>query len=78
MSFLTELERRLKAPLPGDAAHARFSPRPPRGGAFARVAPGDARQAAALILLYPNVEGRTLRSGQATATRASDAMILMF
>ena len=51
--FVAELERRLKDRLPGDAAHARFSPRPPRGGSFARTVPPDARQAAALILLYP-------------------------
>lgn len=31
-----------------------MSPRPPRGGAFARKIPSDARQAAALILLYPS------------------------
>lgn len=52
--FVADLERRLKGPLPGDVAHARFSPRPPRGGSFARVAPDNARQAAALILLYPS------------------------
>lgn len=43
--------------MPGDAAHARFSPRPPGGGSFARKVPADARQAAALILLYPSAPG---------------------
>jgi 8-oxo-dGTP pyrophosphatase MutT (NUDIX family) len=54
MAFVMELEQRLQRPLPGDAAHGRFSPRPPRGGAFRRTVPPDARQAAALILLYPS------------------------
>ena len=56
VDLLAGLERRLRRPLPGQEAHARFSPRPPRGGAFSRVAPDDARQAAALILLYPSGE----------------------
>ncbi len=55
--FISELAHRLRAPLPGDAAHARFSPRPPGGGSFARKVPADARQAAALILLYPSAPG---------------------
>lgn len=55
--FIDALAARLAQPLPGDAAQARFSPRPPRGGTFARVPPQDARQAAALILLYPTPPG---------------------
>lgn len=57
VDFINELARRLRAPLPGDEAHARLSPRPPRGGTFTRVAPDNARQAAALILLYPSGDG---------------------
>lgn len=47
------LTERLRAPLPGDAAHARFSPRPKGSVPLTRTAPADARRAAALILLYP-------------------------
>jgi 8-oxo-dGTP pyrophosphatase MutT (NUDIX family) len=57
VDLIADLARRLKEPLPGDAAHARMSPRPPRGGTFARAIPEGARQAAALILLYPSDAG---------------------
>lgn len=52
--FIAALAVRLRQPLPGAEAHARFSPRPPRGGPFRRDVPADARPAAALILLYPH------------------------
>jgi 8-oxo-dGTP pyrophosphatase MutT (NUDIX family) len=51
--FVSALAARLGEPLPGSEAHLRFSPRPPRGGAFPRDVPPNARPAAALILLYP-------------------------
>lgn len=54
---VVRLTERFNEPLPGDAAHARFSPRPPRGGALSRVVPADVRRAAALILLYPSSGG---------------------
>lgn len=57
VDLVAHLSERLRQPLPGEAAHARFSPHPPRGGSFARNAPANARQAAALILLYPQVKG---------------------
>jgi 8-oxo-dGTP pyrophosphatase MutT (NUDIX family) len=47
------LRRRLAEPLPGDESHARFSPRAKGKPPVKRDAPPDARQAAALILLYP-------------------------
>ena len=59
VDFVSLLTARLRQPLPGEAAHQRFSPHPPRGGSFARNAPAHARQAAALILLYPQTENET-------------------
>jgi 8-oxo-dGTP pyrophosphatase MutT (NUDIX family) len=47
------LRQRLAQPLPGARAQWRFAPVPPRKGWAPESAPGDARQAAALILLYP-------------------------
>lgn len=62
--LVARLTTRLREPLPGDEAHARFSPRPPRGGRLSRVAPPDVRHAAALILLYPN-SGEAIREQEA-------------
>ena len=73
--FIEALAARLTQPLPGEAAPSRFSPRPPRGGSFARVPPPDARQAAALILLYPTdalVEDVTARFALPLTVRRSD------
>jgi 8-oxo-dGTP pyrophosphatase MutT (NUDIX family) len=63
IDLVAHLTARLQQPLPGATAHARFSPRPPRRDPFARDVPADARQAAALILLYPHggPEGPPLR-----------------
>ncbi len=54
--FIENLAERLQRPLPGEAAHSRFSPRPPRSAPLSRGVPEDARRAAALILLYPHTE----------------------
>lgn len=53
VSFLDDLEARLKAPLPGADAQLAMSPRQPGTRPLARKAPSSARQAAALILLVP-------------------------
>jgi 8-oxo-dGTP pyrophosphatase MutT (NUDIX family) len=47
------LRQRLAQPLPGPDAQRRFAPVPARKGWTPELLPGDARQAAALILLYP-------------------------
>lgn len=60
MDILSRLTDRLQQPLPGPDAHSRFSPRPPRGAPFTRAVPSDARQAAALILLYPDADHYSL------------------
>jgi 8-oxo-dGTP pyrophosphatase MutT (NUDIX family) len=57
--FIEQLASQLQEPLPGEAAHARFSPRPPRSKPFSRGVPADARHAAALILLYPSANTGT-------------------
>jgi 8-oxo-dGTP pyrophosphatase MutT (NUDIX family) len=58
---LTDLEMflrtRLTAPLPGPEAQRRFAPKPPRKGWRPDDQPPGAREAAALILLYPGDEG---------------------
>lgn len=58
---LTELETflrtRLAEPLPGPTAQRRFAPNPPRRSWRPDDDPPGARQAAALILLYPGDEG---------------------
>jgi 8-oxo-dGTP pyrophosphatase MutT (NUDIX family) len=58
---LTELERRLRErlahPLPGAPAQLRFAPQPARKGWRPDDLPASARQAAALILLYPGEHG---------------------
>ena len=53
----TFLRARLAAPLPGPAAQRRFAPRPARKGWEPDDQPAGAREAAALILLYPGDEG---------------------
>jgi len=63
------LTKRLRAPLPGDAAHARFSPRPKGGIPLTRTPPADVRRAAALILLYPS-QGHAAYSLPLTLRRA--------
>jgi 8-oxo-dGTP pyrophosphatase MutT (NUDIX family) len=47
------LRGRLASPLPGAAAQWRFAPVPPRTGWTPDAVPGEARRAAALVLLYP-------------------------
>ena len=66
------LTTRLKDTLPGEAAQARFSPRLPRQGPFARETPANARQAAALILLYPRDQHR---AGPRPAVVAGDLQV---
>ena len=53
-AFLTT---RLGQPLPGPAAHSRFAPHPRRAGWPPGVTPATAREAAALILIYPGAAG---------------------
>lgn len=45
----------MRRPLPGAAAQLAMAPRQPGTRPLARVAPASARQAAALIVLYPDV-----------------------
>ncbi len=52
------LRERLIHPLPGVDAHLRLAPKPKRPGWRPGVIPENARRAAALILLYPDVDGR--------------------
>jgi 8-oxo-dGTP pyrophosphatase MutT (NUDIX family) len=54
------LRERLSAPLPGADAQWRFSPRPTRKDWRPELQPETARQAAALLLLYPSPEGDDL------------------
>lgn len=51
------LRERLKAPLPGGAAHLRLVPQPPRGGWQPGVIPETTRPAAALALIYQDADG---------------------
>jgi 8-oxo-dGTP pyrophosphatase MutT (NUDIX family) len=51
------LRERLAGTLPGIEAQMRFAPVPPRAGWQAGHYPADARQAAALLLLYPHESG---------------------
>lgn len=51
------LRERLARPLPGAPAQWRFSPTPTRKGWSPDLAPETARQASALILLYPGPAG---------------------
>jgi len=53
----THLRHRLALPLPGAAAQWRFAPTPARKGWRPDDRPVTARQAAALILLYPGEHG---------------------
>jgi 8-oxo-dGTP pyrophosphatase MutT (NUDIX family) len=53
----TFLRERLAAPLPGPEAQRRFAPKPPRKGWVPDDQPPGAREAAALILLYPGENG---------------------
>lgn len=61
---LVELETRLRArlaePLPGARAQLKFAPRPARKGWRPDDLPDTARQAAALVLIYPGVEGPSI------------------
>lgn len=56
----TFLRQRLAAPLPGADAHLRFAPRPAHEAWRPDDRPVTARQAAALILLYPGEHGVTI------------------
>jgi 8-oxo-dGTP pyrophosphatase MutT (NUDIX family) len=56
-SLVSFLETRLAAPLPGADAQWRFSPLPVRKGWRPDGTPDEARPAAALLLLYPGVDG---------------------
>ena len=51
------LRTRLAATLPGPAAQLRFAPEPRRKGWEPQLNPEGARQAAALLLLYPGPDG---------------------
>ncbi len=73
VDLVAHLTARLQQPLPGPPAHARLSPRPPRGNPFAREVPADARQAAALILLYPGAhDGSTHSASLPLTVRRAD------
>jgi 8-oxo-dGTP pyrophosphatase MutT (NUDIX family) len=50
------LTKRLAEPLPDADARRRFAPRPPRGNWDPSRIPDTARQAAALLLLYPHAD----------------------
>jgi 8-oxo-dGTP pyrophosphatase MutT (NUDIX family) len=54
------LRARLTEPLPGPKAQWRFAPRPARKGWDPGDTPPEARQAAALLLIYPGDEGPTI------------------
>jgi 8-oxo-dGTP pyrophosphatase MutT (NUDIX family) len=54
------LRERLKEPLPGAAAQLRFSPVPARASWDPAERPPHARQAAALLLIYPGALGPSL------------------
>ncbi len=54
------LRARLAAPLPGPSAQLRFAPRPVREGWEPHLDPPGARQAAALLLLYPGTDGAVI------------------
>jgi 8-oxo-dGTP pyrophosphatase MutT (NUDIX family) len=56
----SRLRSRLAAPLPGAAAQWRFAPAPPLPGWSPDLTPDTARRAAALILLYPGIDGPSL------------------
>ena len=53
----TFLHQRLAQDLPGSAAQLRFAPRPLRKGWSPELTPDTARQAAALVLIYPGPDG---------------------
>lgn len=61
MTTLAELESfladRLSRPLPGADAQRRFAPHPARPGWEPDGAPDTAREAAALLLIYPHADG---------------------
>lgn len=54
------LHARLAQDLPGPGAQLRFAPKPVRKGWRPELTPDTARQAAALVLLYPGSEGPLL------------------
>ncbi len=56
----TILRARLQAPLPGAAVQRRFCPQPIRAAWDPAARPQDARQAAALLLLYPGAKGTSI------------------
>jgi 8-oxo-dGTP pyrophosphatase MutT (NUDIX family) len=53
------LRARLAQPLPGVTAQRKMAPKPERKGWSPDLTPADARQAAALVLLYDGPEGLT-------------------
>ncbi len=59
-AFESFVRDRLRQPLPGAAAHRRFAPEPMRPGGRPEDVPDSARRAAALVLVYPGVQGLTL------------------
>jgi 8-oxo-dGTP pyrophosphatase MutT (NUDIX family) len=59
-SIETFLRARLKEPLPGRTAQIRFAPEPRRKGWSPELVPETARQAAALILIYPGAHGPSI------------------
>jgi len=56
----TVLRERLAGPLPGPDVQRRFAPHPPLKTWDPSARPAQARQAAALLLLYPGPDGPTL------------------
>jgi 8-oxo-dGTP pyrophosphatase MutT (NUDIX family) len=59
-SLEAAIRERLKSPLPGAEAQLRFSPVPTREAWDPAARPSHARQAAALLLLYPGALGPSL------------------
>ena len=56
-ALTTQLRRRLREPLPGAEAQRRFAPQPPRRSWDPASRPPGAREAGALLLLYPGANG---------------------
>jgi len=60
LSLEAELRARLRAPLPGPDVQRRFAPQPALKSWDPAARPAHARQAAALLLLYPGAHGPSL------------------
>ncbi|HSF53640.1 MAG TPA: CoA pyrophosphatase [Algoriphagus sp.] len=56
-NLIRQLERKLKEPLPGKAAHLKMSPQPVDMRRFEAVLPENHRRSGVLILFYPDEKG---------------------